>query len=101
MPLYLRGVGAVAAVDVERDRAGDADGHRDRVGAAERRDDEVVERRLAAGDARLRAEAVDDRPAVRAGEADAVDAVGAPGDHGVGLVVAGAVERVEVDVDES
>ena len=94
------GVGAVAAVDVERDRAGDADGHRGRVGAAERRDDEVVERGLATGDVRLRPDAVDDRPAVRAGEGHTVCVLGAPGDDRVGLVVADAAEGIEVDVDD-
>ena len=84
------GVVAVAAVDVELDRAGDADGHRGDVGAAERGGDEVVQRRLAAGDAGLGAEAVDDRASVRARERDLVRLVATAGDDRVGRAVTAA-----------
>ena len=53
----LREIVALSAVHVDRDRAGDAERHRRRVRTAERLHDEVVERRLAAGDTGLRTEA--------------------------------------------
>ena len=63
--------------------------------------DEVVQRSLAAGDAGLGAEAVDDRASVRARERDLVRLVAAAGDDRVGRAVTAACDRVEVDVDES
>ena len=97
--VVVGGVVALAAVDVEWDRAADPDRHRRGVVAGQGLDDEAVQRGLAARDAGCGTDTVDRRPSIGAREADLVRFERSQGDHGVGRAVAAAHARVEVDVD--
>ena len=92
------GVRALATVDGDGSASGEVDAGGHVVVPAERRDGDVVERRLAAGHGDLAPAPRDDVLAGVGADGDVVGGVGAVGDDGVGCAVAGAVEGVEVDV---